>query len=417
VNAQRLKLAPSSPPAPPSRTDPINTWLDTLSLVMRLPRDQREGIRDELSGHLRDRVRDLMLTGLPEPAATQAALEELGDAVKLAHRFRVATRSPARRLVMNLSVFAVAGAALVTSVVALRAGGPDPKAPVVMPQPQARAPEQVEKIKLTAGPNTTWADLIKQVGEKAGMPLEVRWRALGEMGYEPGAAIHVEMKDQPLPGAFQFIAYENGQPGNDVDYRVIDGRLVIATTSYFDQQDTVLVAYDLSKLAEQRAENGASTPEAAACSVTTEFRQVIQQMVHSEGWQDNGGTLASTAVFGSKLFIKAPKRYHTEIQWVMDQLPKPEQHAEVGLDRPANLQIDAQRSVPVLHDIPILSDQFVRRTPVRFDVPITVRAENGGAVEVTQPDGNLKADEVRIAPAAPPTDPSSTTPASPPRGR
>src|SRR5262249_10142609 len=150
---------------------------------------------------------------------------------------------------------------------------------------------------------------------------------LAEMGYEPGKPLLVEMKDQPLAGAFKFIADESGQPNNDMDYRVADGRLVIATTSFFDQQETVLVAYDLSHQAAARAQRADWSPVAAATSVTNEFREVIQHMVHPDGWQENGGQMASTAVFGTKLFIKAPKRYHTEIQWVMDQLPKGEEHA------------------------------------------------------------------------------------------
>jgi hypothetical protein len=407
--APKLRIAPgpapaAEPAAPPSAyakpTDPITTWLDTLSLFLKLPARDRANIRDELAGHLKERVRDLILSGTQEAQAPHLAIAELGDAVKLAHKLRTASRSPARRIVMNLTVFAVAGAALITSFVALRGGGAEHPSPAMMPQPAARAPEQIEHIKLTLGPGATWGDLMKQLSDKAGMPAEIRWRALGEMGLTPKSALGIEMKDQPLPGAFKFIADETGQPNNDVDYRVIDGRLVVATTAFFDQQETVLVAYDLTHQAESRAANeNCSTAEAAA-AVTSQFREVIEHMVYPDGWQDNGGTFASTAGFGAKLFIKAPKRYHTQIQWVMDQLPKADQHAEIRLDRFDNSRrsIEADVAVPIVRDVPILDPQFKSPVPVEpaGADPIAIRAENRGKLDVFGAKSNLKADEIRI---------------------
>src|SRR5207248_716444 len=80
--------------------------------------------------------------------------------------------------------------------------------------------------------------------------------------------------------------------------------------------------HDLSRQVADRSREIQEGPMTPAAAVTSEVREVLTHMVHPEGWQDNGGNMASTAVFGSKLFIKAPKRYHTEIQWVIDELPK-----------------------------------------------------------------------------------------------
>ena len=174
-----------------------------------------------------------------------------------------------------------------------------------------------------------------------------------------------------------------------------------------------------------------------AWTVTTEVRGVVQHMVHPEGWQDNGGNIATMAVFGSKLFIKAPKRYHAEIQWLIDELPKSAEHAEAAAEHLAMLRVlegrrptvDAEVSAPILRDVPLMMDLFRNRIPVERTVgqlPITVRGENGAQVEVVGPEGTMKADTVRINRPQPPaptptttptTDPASTSPTPQPQPR
>ncbi len=439
-------VARRSPPGPslsrqslPSHpTDPITAWLDTLSMVLKLPRDEREGVRDELAGHLRDRVRDLMLSGASETQAAQTALSELGDAVNLAQRLRAASRTPARRMAMNLTVLGVAGAALVTSMVALRGGGSGgPEVPVgvtasAMPQPVASMPDDLQKIRLTIDETATWSSFFKLVGEKSKLPVDVRWRLLEPLGYTQNNPIKVSFRDTTLTQAIKFINEEVATAGADIDYRVLDGRLTFATRDYFDQQETVLVAYDLSKQVADRAEqaDGMQMGEAAA-NVTHDVRNVLCRMVHPDGWEDNGGSMATVAVYGSKLFIKAPKRYHTEIKWVIDELPKQPDHADAAQDNfyfggGRRAHVDADVSVPMLHDIPILGGEFKSTTPVAPVVgqgPVTVSAENGGHVEVAGPQGTMKADKVHITtepskpePVKDPTSPAGASPApQPPR--
>jgi hypothetical protein len=447
----KLTDSPRAPTPTPARSDPITAWLDTLSMVLKLPSDQRENVREELAGHLKDRGRDLMLAGVPETQASHTALEELGDAVKLAHRLQAASRSPARRLAMNITVVGVASAALITSVIALRGGGTGElgqpgRAQVptsTMPAQTAALPDDVQKIRLTQDDTATWGGFFKQVMDKSKLPVDIRWRLFEAMGFNAGDVMHTSFHDTALPQVVKFINEELAPPGGALDYRALDGRLVFATQDYFDQQETILVAYDLSKQVADRAKDAAVAPgglvsgplPSAADAVTTEVRAVLQHMVHPEGWQDNGGNMATTAVFGSKLFIKAPKRYHAEIQWLIDELPKSAEHAEAAPEPLAMLRmlasrrptVDAEVSAPILRDVPLLMSLHGTRTPVEPTVgqlPITVRGENGAQVEVVGPQGTMKADTVRINPPQPPTptpapatDPASTSPAPQPPPR
>lgn len=95
-------------------------WLEELGGALRMPYERAEAIREELAEHLRERVRDLELGGMSEAAAASVAVRELGDAAAVARRFRNADKTPIRRRIMNLAVIGIAGAALVTSVVAMR---------------------------------------------------------------------------------------------------------------------------------------------------------------------------------------------------------------------------------------------------------------------------------------------------------
>ena len=444
MRGHRLKIAGEEKTrlAEPGYPDPITAWLDTLSMVMKLPRDEREGVRDELAGHLRERVRDLMLTGVNETQAAQTALSELGDAVNLAQRLRAASRTPARRMAMHLTVFGVAGAALITSVIALRGGAPSGEAQPAtggaqvptstMPVTITSAPDDIQKVRLTQEADATWGAFFKQISDKTKLPVDVRWRLFEGQGWNPGESTHIALRDTPLLLAIMFINEEIPGDGLPLDFRVLDGRLLFATQEYFDQQETVLVSYDLSKQVADRVRDTAIPPggvvngpaPSPAEAVTTEVHTLLQHMVHPEGWQDNGGSLATMAVFGSKLFIKAPKRYHTEIQWVIDQLPKSTAHADANgipelfeasiARRP---QIEAEFSVPVLRDVPLINNDFKSRSAVDIGQgPVTVTAENGGHVQVTGPDGTLKADKIHINPGDP-TAPSSASPAPVPPHR
>ncbi|MGD9688846.1 MAG: permease prefix domain 1-containing protein [Phycisphaerales bacterium] len=108
-----------TPEASPPERASIRSWLDLLTSLLDLPEAERAAVRDELDSHLRDRVRDLTLAGMSEPAASARALSELGDAALLARRFKEAIEPSKRRLIMNGTALTIAGAAILFSSFAL----------------------------------------------------------------------------------------------------------------------------------------------------------------------------------------------------------------------------------------------------------------------------------------------------------
>lgn len=119
----------SEPVHAPNRRDAADAWLDRVTAMLRVPMAEREAIRAELNEHLRERIRDLMLSGAAEGAATSQAISELGDAAMLARRYQEAIEPSSRRSLMHVGIATAATAALVFSGAALFQGGAAPTPP------------------------------------------------------------------------------------------------------------------------------------------------------------------------------------------------------------------------------------------------------------------------------------------------
>lgn len=305
-------------PKNPSRSDgppdSVSSWLDVLTRM--LPARQGAEVREELESHVRERVRDLVLAGTDEAAATRTAIAELGDAAAVAQRFREAARTPYRRLAMNLAVLGVAGAALVTSMVAVRSPGqgsvPGPSyQPGVVDRVAAGAKEP-GGAKLDAH-DTPLRTVLEDLARSIDAEMVVRWAALNEAGVLAPEPVTVKAGPGGLSTVFEavneavLVAYARDASDRAIDYRLRDGVLEIATPGWFDRRESTVVRYDLAPIEEQGV-------------ATEEFVELIRQFVSPDDWKDNGGDLAEVRVVGRLAFIKAPARIHDGVRWFFDQV-------------------------------------------------------------------------------------------------
>ncbi|HEX2836714.1 MAG TPA: permease prefix domain 1-containing protein, partial [Phycisphaerales bacterium] len=117
MNALRLHSEEAQPtPGAGTPGDPVASWLDVLEKLLGGTAEENRGIRDELASHLRERVRDLTVSGMVEAEAVRTAIGELGDAAELSKRFQQARGTSKRRKVMQIALATAA-------VIALGAGG------------------------------------------------------------------------------------------------------------------------------------------------------------------------------------------------------------------------------------------------------------------------------------------------------
>jgi hypothetical protein len=329
--------APTSGAGPESRLRPdvgaIDAWLDGLVSLTRLPARDSAEIRDELDAHLRERVRDLMLTGTDEAVAVHQAISELGDMALLAQRLRGARGPSPRRIVMHAVLFTVAGAALALGVSAwhgarqpaspmqvdpwgqhIAASGAAPAVPAVenvlnalgvgdQPAPTVRAPLR----------QATFAQACDAVAQAHGADLYVHWNDLEEHGFEPDTAIG-DLPPLPTDRLLGLVSDRLGLSGADrIAFRVDAGLLEVASGVFFDRRERCLVTYDISTL----------VPAARPLEISAEsmvLRNLITSIVEPDGWSDNGGDVASVFAAGTRLFVSAPPRIHERVAWVLRQL-------------------------------------------------------------------------------------------------
>ncbi|MBX3361842.1 MAG: hypothetical protein KF912_09530 [Phycisphaeraceae bacterium] len=305
-----------------SQADPVGAWLDVLMGLVRLGSAEKRAIRDELDSHLRDRVRDLMLTGLHEANATREAIAELGDAAELAARYARASKSPARRrIAMNLGLFGMAGAALVTSFVAMQqpsgTGGSDagvtPQAgmsvyPGVPASVQERVPVGAVRVD-----GTPLDEVLRRVAKSVDRRLFVDWPSLGELGLGSDTPISVDVPDADLPTLFEAIrgAAEVDPQIGRLEYRVDAKELRVASGHVFDVKERILVTIDIAHVLEEDVG-------------VDQIRELVNSFIEPDGWVDNGGEIAAMSIVGTKLFVKAPPRVIEGVRWIVGQFAAPE---------------------------------------------------------------------------------------------
>lgn len=331
--------------------DSITAWLDVLVKLLRLPGPERAGVREELDTHLRERVRDLMVTGLSEVEASERAIAELGDMAGLAQRFNRAARPVARRRLMNLGMLAAVGVGLIGGAVAFTGPREDRIAVAVFEPEVTKEAAQAAAGRFTVPQGATWAQFFEAAGKGAGLPVMVNWGQLstiadGQLDANQRATVTGDGLTLPEAMAMANEGLESADDG--IDYRVHDGRLEFSSAAHFDKRETVLATYDLAGIIEARL----TDPDPSARHVVTEqvgndVARLLMTLVYPEQWQDNGGDRAKLAVFGPKLFITAPKRFHPKVRWVLGELPTTAEVQEPA--RAPRTRAATERDLKALH--------------------------------------------------------------------
>ncbi len=331
----------------------IAAWLHGLSRRMNVPASERRAVCDELDAHLRQRVQELMLCGQSEAKATAGAIEELGDADELARRYTQAYSYPRRRRIMQIGMFGIAGAAVVTAIVTFN--GPGSVIPTSAFQPpREEPPAALRDIKITADLSLRWDDFFQAIGQGASLPVFVHWPQLRGLSggdvptFSPDNGIGVDLQGFSLDAAITMLNdHANLTSDMGLAYRVQDGRIIFSSQAFFDRQETVLVTYDLTAAIGARQgdiDGGATTQE-----VIDSIKQLVTALVHPDLWAENGGDLARMQTYGTKLFVSAPSRLQPKVQWVLAEMATagPKDHALPGAG--ANIGDTQTRVFPLKH--------------------------------------------------------------------
>ncbi|QOI99737.1 MAG: hypothetical protein HRU70_04280 [Phycisphaeraceae bacterium] len=350
--------------------DSVSAWLDVVVTLSGLPGDESRDVRDELEDHLRTRSRELMLGGMSENDAARTAIAEIGDAATLAKGLRGAKARKPRRTVMAWTTIGVVGVAAATAgILAVKApGDPMVRTSVYAPATSPDA-EKVRAVKIAATPDMTFGEFFQGLGKAAGMPVVVHWPQLHALAHSSDgpeiAAVEplgVEFAPLSLIPALDLLNDSlNLTPDNRVEWRLVEGTILFASTAYFDRLETSLVTYDLGSL--------------PATLASGEHRdsvgEMIPRVVEPTLWADHGGDRATLTVFAGRLFVKAPRRVHDQIEWVLSEIRKgsdaaPTASADPLPARSGTVKAESQstiisRMVPLDHFGPTEAAELVTR--------------------------------------------------------
>lgn len=345
----RVRLVGSAAPEGRAQVDAVSSWLDVMCGMMQGKSAERAAARAEIESHLRERVRDLMVSGLSEAESVRAAIAEVGDASELAGRFNSVRQSSYRRIAMNMAVIGVAGAAFVTSLVAVGTGGgssggqqPEPSqvtasglaTPFSVP---LREPKGLGVV--TVAPTDTAKSLIERIATGAGLRVEIGFERIGiDVNAPIGISAENEPAERVLDRLNEMLQSENlqQQRENEIGWRHRNGVLVVGSQAMLDRREIELVAYSISAVVDKemvaRHAEGLEPMSRASVAreVSSETKLLVTTLVFPDSWQDNGGDLASVVGFGETLFVTAPKRFHPKIVWVLDQITEAEKAREVS---------------------------------------------------------------------------------------
>ncbi|MBL9002151.1 MAG: hypothetical protein JNK25_13545 [Phycisphaerae bacterium] len=297
-------------------------WLTELAPL--LPVSVRRECLDELEDHLRCRVNDLMLKGHSEQDAMRLACEELGDPAGIASGYRTELAKPRRRLAMNLSILGLSAAALVAGVTTL---GTRP-APVPVSVFQAAVePAEFLQAKVTTPKDATFAQLLESLGAPSKLTVEPVWSEFQAAGLSPESKLGFECSGLPVVTVLRNIN-DHLQEEQRFEFRVRDLRLIFAPTSFFDRTEQTLATYDLAGIVRAR-------PDTSEAQVIEEAILLLTALIEPNIWRHNGGDLGEINSFGTKLFVRAPRRIHRHVEWVLSELPK----ADAPISQPGEIRL------------------------------------------------------------------------------
>lgn len=348
----------------------IDQWLGVLARLMRLPDSTRSEVCAELREHLRERRRDLVLGGMDDDEAARAAIAELGETAGLARRLEQANRPRTRRLLMNLSLIGLGAGFVALGVFTFSpnsggsggAGGAGGPPPVVFQQPQAKQADSLAGKSVSVElKEVTFADAVEYVAKSAGMKAQVRWNELQELGLNRDVTLTVKLGTAAVANVMDVLVAEVGRGlAEPLAWRAENGVIEVGSRLAFDRRDVVLVAYDVTDILNNlTAITGRNYNE-----TVQDVCRALTMLVDPENWRDNGGDLGNIQVVGGTMFIQAPKRMQSGVEWILQQLRASalgrEGNAAAGPHAGAangGAGAAGNGEVPILKDIPLI-DRF-----------------------------------------------------------
>jgi hypothetical protein len=350
----------------------FENYLMLISRLLRLSRNQRQAIGEELRDHFESRLAELMGRGIANTEAVRLALEEFGDAVGLAAHFSTIAQNRKRRIIMRCTVASIASVA--AALVVALCMWPDSHSSKVINRAVADSPDkpqtetaQNDLDKLAKLPDSRTAKVEAELNNKfaefefQGVPLtdvliyihdkylptsqfQLDNAALKDAGIDPSTTlVTIGVKDVHLKTAVDLILGPF-----DLGYYIRDG-LLIATTKEKVQAMLETRIYDCREIlaadtgqfrgrtvhhSENQQTNGKKSTKGdegggssgGGPTVKDEVRtpvddliEVITTSVEPQTWMESSGP-GTICQYGGLLIVNANPEVQSQVADLLDKL-------------------------------------------------------------------------------------------------
>ncbi len=303
----------------------IDSWLAVFVRLLPLPDEDRDEIAGELEGHLREQVRDLMVSGHDERQAVQIAVSEIGNIAELATRFGKAHSYPKRRRLMHA---AIATAAVgVIGIGALTMVAPEQGANFSVFQEKVASLEMQAVLdrRIDADfEDMAFGDVVAFMAETLDENFVISVRDMEDHGISPAdTMIHFRLSNVRVGKVLDLLEEQVNGGLRYLTWHVGDDVIEFGNRERFDRRTSELVSYDIAPILLSMWERYDIEYEDAMSQIA----DVLMSMVSPEDWHDMGGDLAHMNFVGGKIFIEAPKHMHEQIAWILSELVEGDQSA------------------------------------------------------------------------------------------
>ena len=237
----------------------------------------------------------------------------------------------ARKFPMNRTTFAAV--AFVLGLVVCAAAAPEPADPDQALH--AQLDQVLPQVKFTGG----FADAIEYLHNLTRTDISVDLRWMGDADVAKKAPVTVDLHDIPFSKALESVLTQAGdQIGMKLRYDIDDGTIYISVEGSFEHLVKTRT-YDIHEfmiavpnfkglpttLPGQNGQSGGDAPGQPIAENNTaveradDVRTLIVELVESDSWKENGGSIGSICELAGNLIITTTPKNHERIKQLLSQ--------------------------------------------------------------------------------------------------
>lgn len=159
-------------------------------------------------------------------------------------------------------------------------------------------------------------DVIDSLAAASGANMTVRWGVLESAGLDRKAPVSFKARNVTVEQALDHVLSDAGGGNVALGFDIDKGTLLVSTNEDLGRLSSIAF-YDIGDLLRRPVP---PTTQPSESEQVDSIIKVIEDLINSDAWKDNGGTVGSIREFNHKLIVQATPKMQREIQVLLDKL-------------------------------------------------------------------------------------------------